>query len=194
MGIKGGMTMLTDLKLISIVIGCVAGLFLFATLVWSIAFPERRVWPLKKATAGIKIRVWAATIAIFAAAFVLGVTDWNSLEWPAPIRWSVGLTLIIVGNIAVWRGVIKIGFDATSGEVDIIKTAGLYVWSRNPQYVVDMAIILGWAVLSASIWSISVAALGIVVLGIAPLAEEPWLEENYGQQYPDYRNRVRRYF
>ena len=104
----------TDLKLISIVIGGVAGLYLFTALVWSIAFPERRVWPPKKATAGIKIRVWVATIAIFAAAFVLGVADWNSLEWPAPIRWGIGLTLIIVGNIVVWRGVMKIGFDATA--------------------------------------------------------------------------------
>ena len=186
--------MLTDLKLASVVIGGGAGLYLFAALIWSIAFPERRVWPPKKATVGLKVRVWVATIAIFAAAFVLGVADWNSLEWPAPIRWSIGLTLIVVGNIVVWRGVMKIGFDATSGEVDILKTDGLYAWSRNPQYVADMAIILGWAVLSASIWSISVAVLGIVVLGIAPIAEEPWLEENYGQQYRDYRNRVRRYF
>lgn len=185
--------MLTDLKFISIVIGGIAGLYLFAALIWSIALPERRVWPPKKATAGIKIRVWFATIAIFAAAFVLGVADWNSLEWPAPIRWGIGLTLIIVGNIVVWRGVLKIGFDATSGEVDTLKTDGLYAWSRNPQYVADMAIILGWAILSASIWSFSFAVLGIVVLGIAPLAEEPWLKETYGQQYQDYRRRVRRY-
>ncbi len=186
--------MLTDLKLISVVIGGVAGLYLFAALVWSIAFPKRRVWPPKKATVGLKIRVWAATIAIFTAAFVLGVTDWNGLEWSALFRWSIGFPLIIVGNVVVWQGVFKIGFDATSGEVDKLKTDGLYAWSRNPQYVADMAIILGWAVLSASIFSISFAILAIVVLGIAPLAEEPWLEKNYGQQYQHYCRRVRRYF
>lgn len=187
------MTMPIDLKLACIVIGGLAGLYLFGALVWSIIYPAKRVWPPVNATIGIKMRVWVATIAIFVAAFVLGVMDWNALAWPEFARWSVGLTLIVSGNVVVWRGVLNIGFDATSGEVDTLKTDGLYAWSRNPQYVADMAILLGWAVLSASVWAVVIAALGIVVLGVAPLAEEPWLEEHYGQQYRDYRAKVRRY-
>jgi len=186
--------MLTDLQLMVILIGGAAGLYLASALIWSICFPEKRVWPPKKATTGIKIRVWAATIAIFAAAFVLGVMDWDGLQWPAAIRWGIGLTLIVVGNVIVWQGVMKIGIGATSGEVDDLKTDGLYAWSRNPQYVADMAIIVGWAVLSASTWAVAFAFMAVFVLGIAPLAEEPWLEENYGQQYRDYRAKVRRYF
>ena len=188
------MTPFLDLKTVSILIASVAGLYLFVALVWSIIHPDRRVWPPKEATTGLKVRVWAATIAIFAAGFGVGLIDWNELGWPAGLRWGVGLSLIILGNIVVWSGVMSIGFDATSGEVDTLKTDGLYAHSRNPQYIADMAIILGWAVLSASSLAFVLALGGILVLGLAPFAEEPWLEENYGQQYREYKSRVRRFF
>ena len=188
------MTPFVDLKTISILIASVAALYLFVAFVWSILHPDRRVWPPKDATTGLKARVWTATIAIFAAGFAVGLIDWNELGWPVGLRWGVGLSLIILGNIVVWSGVMKIGFDATSGEVDILKTDGLYAYSRNPQYVADMAIISGWAVLSASSLAFVLAFGGILILGLAPFAEEPWLEENYGQEYRDYKARVGRFF
>ena len=187
--------MLIDMRIVVVVlIGCIAGLYLLSAFAWSIDVPTKRIWPPKTATTGIKIRVWLATIGIFASTFVLGVWDWNSLGWPTEIRWTFGLGLIVLGNIVVWAGVAKIGMDATSGAVNELKTDGLYAYSRNPQYVADMGILLGWAILSASYWAIGIAAVGIVVLAVAPFSEEPWLEQNYGQQYRDYRNSVRRYF
>jgi len=120
--------MLTDIEIASILAGSIAGLYLLGAFVWSIAFPDRRVWPPKKATMGIKLRVWIATIAIF-----------------------------------------------------------------GPQYVADMIILVGWAMLSASGWAVSVAGIGVVVLASAPFAEEPWLAENYGGQFHEYKARVRRY-
>lgn len=186
-------TMLTEIKILTVLIGGIAGLYLIGTLAWSIAYPEHRIWPPKKATKSIKIRVWAATIAIFLATFVLGISEWNSMGWPAAIRWGVGISLIVAGNLIVWAGVMKIGFAATSGEVAELKTDGLYRYSRNPQYMADMAILIGWAVLSASGWAAFIAAFGVLALAMAPFAEEPWLEENYGQQFRHYKNRVRRY-
>ena len=187
------MAMLTEIEKLSILIGGITGLYLIGALVWSIVYPARRIWPPKEATKGIKIRVWAATIAIFSATFLLGISDWNSLGWPAEIRWGVGLMLIILGNIVVWAGVMKIGLAATSGEVAELKTDGQYRYSRNPQYMADMAILVGWAVLSASGWAAFIAAVGVLTLALAPFAEEPWLEESYGQQFRNYENDVRRY-
>ena len=103
------------------------------------------------------------------------------------------MPLILAGNAIVWMGVRKIGFGATSGEVAELKTDGLYGYSRNPQYVADMAILLGWAVLSASVWASVIASIGVVVLAVAPLAEEPWLENIYGSQFREYKMQVRRY-
>ncbi len=185
--------MLTNIEIGAIVTGGIAGLYLLGAFAWSIAFPARRVWPPKEATTGIKVRVWMATVAIFGATFLLGVVNWNSFGWPASIRWGVGMPLILAGNAIVWMGVRKIGFGATSGEVAELKTDGLYGYSRNPQYVADMAILLGWAVLSASVWASVIASIGVVVLAVAPLAEEPWLENIYGSQFREYKMQVRRY-
>lgn len=185
--------MLTNIEIISVLAGGIAGLYLLGAFAWSIAFPDRRVWPPKKATMRIKLRVWIATIAIFGSTLLLGISNWNSFGWPAPMRWGLGVPLIIAGNFIVWIGVRKIGFGATSGEVAALKTDGLYRYSRNPQYVADMTILVGWAVLSASGWAILVAGIGVVVLASAPFAEEPWLIENYGDRFREYKARVRRY-
>ena len=174
-------------------VGLLAGAYMLGMLLWSIAYPQRRVWPPIKATTGLKIRVWLMTTLIFAAAFVLGVMDWNSLDWPAFIRWGIGLPLVILGNVIVWRGVSKIGMEATSGEATGLKTDGLYSWSRNPQYMADMTIIVGWGILAASLWTMPVLMLGFIVLLVAPLAEEPWLQDQYGAAYRDYKTTVRRY-
>lgn len=187
------MTMLSSIETGAVVTGGIAGLYLLGAFAWSIAFPDRRVWPPKEATTGIKIRVWMATIAIFGATFLLAVLNWNSFGWPASIRWGVGVPLILGGNVIVWMGVRKIGFGANSGEVAALKTNGLYRYSRNPQYVADMVILIGWAVLCASGWAAVVAGLGIIVLAVAPLAEEPWLEKTYIGQFREYKSRVRLY-
>lgn len=176
-----------------LLVGLLAGAYMLGMLLWSIVQPKRRIWPPDDATTAIKFRVWFMTILIFAAAFFLGVLDWNRFDWPASVRWVIGLPLIIIGNIVVWRGVHKIGMGATSGEATGLKTDGLYKWSRNPQYMADIIILIGWGILAASLWTIPVLAVGLAVLLVAPLAEEPWLEEIYGQAYRDYKSSVRRY-
>ena len=175
-------------------LGVISSFYLLIAIVWSIFFPDKRVWPPNEATTGLKVRVWLATVTIFASAFILGVMDWNALEWRPEIRWGLGLPLIILGNLIVWRGVQEIGMDATSGDVDQLKTNGLYSWSRNPQYVADMLILIGWGVLSASSWANPILLLGVLVLLLAPFAEEPWLENTYGNEYANYKEAVRRYF
>ena len=178
---------------LALTVGLLAGAYMLGMLLWSVIQPQQRVWPPVKATAGIKIRVWLMTTLIFAAAFMLGLMDWNSLNWPAFFRWGIGLPLIIIGNVVVWLGVSKIGMAATSGEATGLKTDGLYRWSRNPQYMADITILSGWGILAASIWAIPVLILGLVVLLVAPLAEETWLQDQYGAVYQDYRETVRRY-
>ena len=188
------MIMPIDLRILILTIGIAAAAYMLGMLLWSIARPDQRTWPPQHAKTGIKLRVWTITTAIFAAAFLLGVMDWNSFGWPASLRWGVGLPLVILGNIAVWWGVNKIGYAATSGEASGLKTDGLYAWSRNPQYVADITILIGWGILAASVWALPVLAFGFAVLLIAPFAEEPWLEERYGTSYREYRSKVRRYF
>lgn len=187
------MIILTEPTILLLAAGLLSGGYMFSMLWWSYMYPQRRVWPTKKATFAIKFRVWFLTTLIYAVAFFLGLLDWNYFDWSATTRWVVGLPLILIGNIAVWSGVFKIGMAATSGEATGLKTDGMYSWSRNPQYVADIAILIGWGILSASLWALPVLVLGFAVLVIAPFAEEPWLEGMYGEQYRKYKMMVRRF-
>ena len=87
----------------------------------------------------------------------------------------------------------KFGVPQTGGAKGALKTDGLYRFSRNPQYVADSAMVLGWMLVSAAPWVFLVGCFAIAVLLIAPFAEEPWLKETYGQPYLDYLGKVRRY-
>ena len=67
---------------LTLAIGLLAGAYMLGMLLWSIIDPQRRVWPPVEATVGIKIRVWLMTTLIFAAAFMLGLMDWNRFDLP----------------------------------------------------------------------------------------------------------------
>jgi len=174
-------------------IGCLSVLWLGFAIVWSILFPARRLWPSGQITIFKTLYIWVPFILVFVSMFCLGILDWNSFSWPVTMRWGLGLPLIFIGHIVVYSGVFKIGIQATSGEATGLKTDGLYSWSRNPQYVADIAIFSGWIILSASWLVLPLALASIAVLFLAPFSEEPWLREVYGKPYVDYCKRIRRY-
>jgi len=87
----------------------------------------------------------------------------------------------------------RFGIPQTGGEVGSLKTDGLYRYSRNPQYVADAAMIVGWMLLTAAPLVFLVGAAAILVLLVAPLAEEPWLRKAYGLSYEQYCRQVRRF-
>ena len=164
-----------------------------AALLWSIARPDRRIWPPDSYGRWTPVFVWVPTFALFGAIAVLGYLHWGEMELPAWLRYGLGLPIIVLANLAVWYEVAKFGIDQTGGAEGTHKTDGLYRYSRNPQYVADAAMIVGWLILSASPAAVPVGVAAIVALLIAPFAEEPWLKEQYGKGYLDYMARVRRF-
>ena len=164
-----------------------------AVILWSIAFPSRRIWPPGQSGPIVLMFVWLPTLALFAVLITLGVLDWGEIALPMWLRFGVGPSLIAVGNLAVWHEVRKFGLDQTSGAKGSLRTDDLYRFSRHPQYVADALIVIGWLVLSASIVAIPVGLGVLLLLFTAPIAEEPWLGEVYGDEYNDYARHVRRY-
>jgi protein-S-isoprenylcysteine O-methyltransferase Ste14 len=75
-----------------------------------------------------------------------------------------------------------------------VVTSGLYAYSRNPIY-------LGWFLLLAGIgfrnasWLVLVTAVTMVLLlyGAVILQEEAYLEKRFGEEYLQYKKRVRRW-
>ena len=164
-----------------------------AAMGWSAMYPHRRRWPPRSYGPHTPVIVWGVTYALFGLIIALGIISWGEAPIAKSLRYVLGPLLILLGNVAVWSEVIRFGLPQTGGAVGQLKVDGLYRYSRNPQYLADIAILIGWALLCASVVAFPAIVTGILVLLIAPFAEEPWLEENYGQTYLDYKATVRRY-
>ena len=181
--------MLTILVFIGLMIAAAT----FAAMLWSIAYPARRLWPPKRYTMATPILVWVPTFTLFGILIVLGVIEWGSRPIPTWLRFGVGVPLIVAGNVVVWSEAAQFGIAQTGGAKGSLRTSGMYRYSRNPQYVADIAMIFGWIVLCASAGAALVGFAGIAVLIAAPFAEEPWLKEQYGPPFENYKATVRRF-
>lgn len=181
------------MELILILMGAGVSIGTLAAIIWSIIHPNNRLWPPRRYTRWTPFAVWTPTFILFAALLGLGILGWGTLEIPVTIRFGLGALLIIIGNLGVWSEVINFGVPQTGGAKGTLRTEGLYRFSRNPQYVSDILMILGWMLLSASSWACFVGIFSILVLLSAPFAEEPWLRKVYGDAYEKYFCRVRRF-
>lgn len=165
-----------------------------AALLWSIAQPSRRLWPPLSYGFWTPVIVWTPTFTLFGVIVVLGLMEWGEASVPMLLRYGLGAPLIVLANLAVWYEVGKFGVEQTGGAKGRLRTQGLYQYSRNPQYVADSAMVLGWIILTASPSAALVGIAAIAVLLMAPFAEEPWLKKTYGKSYTEYLSTVRRYF
>jgi protein-S-isoprenylcysteine O-methyltransferase Ste14 len=102
---------------------------------------------------------------------------------------AVGLTLFVISTINLGS---SLRFGLPSDGTDL-KHGGLYNFSRNPMYVGFYLLTLGTMLFSFNPAIIIISVYGIVILHFITLSEERFLQARFGQQYLDYRQRVRRY-
>ena len=82
----------------------------------------------------------------------------------------------------------------TDKPVPRITTEGPFRYSRNPSYLALAMIYAGIAVLRNSPWAILLLPLVLVVIQREVIGrEERYLERTFGEQYLDYKGRVRRW-
>ena len=164
-----------------------------ATTTWSIARPQLRVWPPPGGTSW-QYRYTLAVSLIWMLGFLaLGVLDWNSFLLGHWARYVVGGTAIVGGLLVSQRAVHALSLHATRGLAGELVTHGPYRYSRNPQYVAYIAVVLGYAILCNSGLSLAAAGLATVSFLLGPFAEEPWLRERLGARYEAYAADVPRF-
>lgn len=173
--------------------GLVAATLGLAAVLWSAAKPLHGIWPPRQRTRLSVIAVWGLTTLLVASLLMLGILDWGTADIPAWQRWGIAPLLLVVSNIAVWAEALDFGPAQTMGARGTLKTTGLYRYSRNPQYVADAVMVVGWLLLSAAPAATPLGIVTVVLLLVTPLTEEPWLESVYGDAYRAYRSQVRRY-
>lgn len=101
-----------------------------------------------------------------------------------------GILLIILSLVYLGRSV-RIGLP---NEDTLLKTKGIYRYSRNPMYVGAHFITLSSMVYTMNEWVILMGFYSFIVYHLIILGEERFLEERFGGNFEDYRQKVRRYF
>lgn len=162
------------------------------SLVVTIARPRYRVWPPPGRASWQYWYTWGLTCLALLGITVLGILDWNTFGLPPWLRVAGGLLALGGTGFALW-GVRELGTRATQGLGGQLATTGPYRYSRNPQYVGDIALLLGFGLLANSGVTLAAVALGIVWFALAPFAEEPWLRERLGSPYEEYTRHVPRF-
>ncbi len=124
---------------------------------------------------------------------LIGILDWNSVDFPLWLRILLGIPLWLGGGALSLWAVVALGVASTSGNESAIVHRGPYRFSRNPQYVGFILSLVGWALVTCSLLTFIASLLGIVPLILAPFAEEIWLMEKHGSPYAEYMRIVPRF-
>ena len=73
-------------------------------------------------------------------------------------------------------------------------TSGPYRFTRNPGYVALALVFAGIAVLTSGVWVLLMLVPTLVVIDRGVIArEERYLDERFGEEYREYKGRVRRW-
>lgn len=117
---------------------------------------------------------------------------------PAPWRWLVGGLLVLAGMglaAAGARTQRRAGTDFLPQRPSTrIVQHGVYGWTRNPMYVGFALLTAGLAVLASSAWALLAVPVGVVLCDrLVVVREERYLARKFGEEYLDYKRRVRRW-
>ena len=156
-------------------------------------------------TAPSRVRAWVGTtIFLFVAPGIVAglvpwlitgyrLPDWGAWLWPIVVISAVlvlaGVTFLLVSFA---RFALAEGTPAPLAPTRRLVIEGPYRYVRNPMYLAVVAIILGQALLFASVPTLVYLAFALTaVVLFVRFYEEPTLERTYGDEYRDYRAAVR---
>jgi len=125
----------------------------------------------------------------------LPITHWISVPWN-----TIGLVIIAVAmSFDLWSLFLFFRSKTTPNPMKPenskhIVTSGLYKISRNPMYVGLLFVLLGYAIWLGSITPFLLLPLFVLLITTQQIIpEEEMLEKKFGQEYLDYKMRVRRW-
>ena len=107
----------------------------------------------------------AVGVALLGWVMVFGLSQYRNLPERVPVDWSPALLM----------------------------TPGPYALTRNPMYLGELSLWLGWAVLYGSIPVLIGFAALVVMVGVLAPREERALEAKFGEVYRRYKARVPRW-
>jgi protein-S-isoprenylcysteine O-methyltransferase Ste14 len=117
---------------------------------------------------------------------------------PGAVRWILGGVLLVAGLVLL--GSFNAAFQRKGTAVEpwkpttAIVTTGPYRLTRNPAYLGMALVYIGIALLADSLWVLVPLPVVLLIIDRMVIArEERYLERKFGQEYLDYKRRVRRW-
>jgi protein-S-isoprenylcysteine O-methyltransferase Ste14 len=113
------------------------------------------------------------------------------------VNWTIGGLLIALGEIVRLSGVAAAGTVTRrrSRNVQRLVTYGIFAWVRNPLYVGNFLIWMGFVVISGVLWFLPAAiALFAFEYSLIVRYEEGVLESIFGEEYRTYKATVPRWW
>jgi protein-S-isoprenylcysteine O-methyltransferase Ste14 len=114
----------------------------------------------------------------------------------SPFRWEVGLALIAIGELIRIAGVAAAGTVTRrrSRNVQRLVTYGIFAWVRNPLYIGNFLVWIGFVTISGVLWFLPFAVLLFALeYELIVRYEEGVLESIFGREYLDYKNSTPRW-
>ena len=147
------------------------------------------------------ILVWAVGVPLghgvapWAISLLSSRSGWAST---GPSTWNLfGLVPIALGIAGLVWVMIAASIESPSRielrSAAFLMTRGPYAYSRNPMYVSELALWLGWSVFYGSLGVLVGFLILLAVLVPAARYEERVLEARFGESYRAYRSRVPRW-
>jgi protein-S-isoprenylcysteine O-methyltransferase Ste14 len=166
--------------------------------------PPRRAGVPRWVFIALGLFVWLVALPL-----AHGVLPWALSLLTTRHGWAEGHPALwnLLGLIPVAAGTAVLVWDLAAGLARVPKlpervevltppylmTGGPYAFSRNPMYVAELALWLGWTILFGSV----AVLVGFVVLGVAVRGVVPWeergLEARFGEAYRGYKATVPRW-
>ena len=104
----------------------------------------------------------------------------------------LGISVLIISALGFFKA--KTHIEPWKPTTTIIST-GLFAYSRNPIYLAFCFLTIGIGIVFDSLWIIGSFIPSVILLYfIAIKKEEHYLETKFGDEYLNYKNKVRRWF
>ena len=170
-----------------------ADFILFFGVVFSIFFPDHRIWPPPKKDSWQFWVSWIFSVLRIIGSPLVGIFDFGSLGNGNMFRFFMGGPLIVIGLFIAFWGMVTLSTHQSLGLKGKLVTKGPYRYSRNPQYVGAILFYVGFILVTYSLLGLVVEFIVASVFVILPFSEEPWLRQQYGKNYVAYYWQVPRF-
>ncbi|OLS18672.1 MAG: hypothetical protein HeimC3_48830 [Candidatus Heimdallarchaeota archaeon LC_3] len=171
----------------------ISGILYLMGLILTLIYPKIHIWPPPGENTW---QFWFVNLlgSISVGGIpILGIIVWDSNWINYSLRFLLGGSMVILAFFFGLWSIKTLSINQSLGLKVKLIISGPYQYTRNPQYISYISLIIGLIIIINSTMVLITGLLAMFWFMIAPLAEEPWLLQQFGDEYQEYRKSVPRF-